>query len=347
MGYIRSAALRGFADEVTVLGGDPATYARAVGLRPDALLADDVLVRDEAAAQLLELAAHDLRRADLGLRIARRQDITTLGSLAVAIQHSPTLGDALDCTSRYLFVHNGSLSVRLGDDPRGARGVAGLHYGPAGEGLVQATDMGLAFAHGVITYLHGGPYGLLGVELPYRPAAEPAAYEAAFGAPVTFEAPGTAAVLRLPQALAAHRLAGVNAALRRLALAHLAAQTPLPGSGGGTSARVRAAVRESLGTGSVEIAAVARLLAVHHRTLQRRLEAEGTTFGALLDEVRRGEAHRLLTGTDLPLAQVSAMVGFAEQSALSRAARRWWGAAPRAVRGGATPDRASWGTLEG
>ncbi|HEY1135849.1 MAG TPA: AraC family transcriptional regulator, partial [Nocardioides sp.] len=216
---------------MTSLGGDPAAYARAVGLPPDALHADDELVRDEAVAEVLETAARDLRRPDLGLRIAQRQDITMLGSLAVAIQHSPTLGDALDCTSRYLFVHGGSLSVRLGDDPRGQHGVAGLHYGPAGEGLVQGTDLGLAFTHRTITYLHGGPYGLLGVELPYGPAGDPAAYEEVFGAPVTFHAPGGAAVLRVPQALAAHRLTGVNDTLRRLALAHLATQTPLPGAG--------------------------------------------------------------------------------------------------------------------
>ena len=46
----------------------------------------------------------------------------------------------------------------------------------------------------------------------------------------------------------------------------------------------------------------------------------------------RRTARRLLTTTDLPLGQVARMVAFAEQSALSRAARRWWDATPRQVR---------------
>ena len=51
-----------------------------------------------------------------------------------------------------------------------------------------------------------------------------------------------------------------------------------------------------------------------------------------LDDVRRAAAHRLITQTDLPLSQVTAMVGLAEQSALSRAARRWFGLSPRELR---------------
>ena len=334
MAYIRSAGLRGLRDEVTALGGDADRYAQAADLDPTALDSDDVLITDVAAATVLEVAARDLDRPDLGLRVAARQDISMLGSLAVAIQHSPTLGEALDCTSRYLFVHGGSLSVSLGPDPDGDPEVAGLRYGPAtADGPVQGTDLGVGFTHRTITYLHHGPYGLVGVDLPYEPVAPRSVYEEFFGAPVRFGRSDRAAVLRVPTRLTAHRLAGVNDTLRQLALAYLAAQSPSPHTTT-VAPRVRAAVQESLGTGPVEVPAVARLLTMHHRTLQRRLEAEGTTFGAIVEEVRRETVHRLLTRTDLPLGQVSAMAGFAEQSTLSRAVRRWWGRSPRQVRAG-------------
>jgi AraC-like DNA-binding protein len=68
--------------------------------------------------------------------------------------------------------------------------------------------------------------------------------------------------------------------------------------------------------------------------LQRRLAAESTTFEEILDGVRREAALRLITETDLPLAQVTALVGLTEQSALSRAGRRWFGQPPRALRRG-------------
>lgn len=101
-------------------------------------------------------------------------------------------------------------------------------------------------------------------------------------------------------------------------------------------------MHESLGTRPIETHAIATLLAMHPRTLQRRLEAEGTTFGAVVDDVRRHAAGRLLATTDLPIGQVAHMVGFAEQSALSRAARRWWDATPRQVRrSGRAPESRS------
>lgn len=334
MAHIRSACLRGLRATVAELGGDADLLARTAGVPVEALDSDDVLITERAAATLLEVAAATLRCPDLGLRVGSRQDITMLGSLAVAIQHSPTLGDAMECTSRYLFVHSGSLSLTVGPDPYGERGVAALLYGPAdATGPVQGTDSGLAFVHRTITYLAGGPYGLRSVELPYRPAAPLAVHEALYGAPVRAGRDVPAAVLRVPRHLMHHAMGAVNENLRQLALAFLAEQAPalVPA----VTPRVTAAVQESLGTRPVEVGAVAALLALHPRTLQRRLEAEGTTFATVVDDVRRHTARRLLTTTDLAIGQVAHLVGFAEQSALSRAARRWWGESPRAVRRGA------------
>ncbi|MFI7008498.1 AraC family transcriptional regulator [Streptomyces sp. NPDC050145] len=329
--YIRSAALRGFRSTVGELGGDGARFARAAGLEESALDSDDELIPEQAVATALEVAAHELRCPDLGLRMATRQDLSMLGSLAVALQHSPTLGDALECTSRYLFVHSRSLTLTLGEDPAGEPGTGALLYGPAtSAGPVQGTDCGLGFVHRTIGFLCGGPYGLRGVELPYRPAAPLSAHEAFFGAPVHIGRVQAYAALRLPRTLLTRPIGRVNENLRRLALAYLDEQAQ--GVTDTVTARVRAAIQESLATGSASTRTVASLLALHPRTLQRHLEAEGTTFGALLDDVRRHTARRLLLTTDLPIGQIAALLGFAEQSALSRASRRWWDASPRRVR---------------
>jgi hypothetical protein len=55
----------------------------------------------------------------------------------------------------------------------------------------------------------------------------------------------------------------------------------------------------------------------------------------LLHGVRRAAAYRLITQTPVSLTQITAMVGLTEQSALSRAARRWFGVSPRELRRGA------------
>ncbi|GAB4583612.1 AraC family transcriptional regulator [Nocardia sp. IFM 10818] len=333
MSVIRSAGLRGFRATVAELGGNAEEFAAACGLPVAALDADDLLVSDHAVAAVLELAAHRLHCPDLGLRTSLRQDLAMLGSLALAIRNSPTLAHVLECTSRYLFVHARALSLTMVPDPYGDRGVIALRYGVTAPGEptpVQGTDLGLAFVHHTIQLLAEDRYGLRSVELPYRPVAPIRVYEEFFGAPVRIERP--AALLRVPSTLATRPLSGADENLHRLAMAFLAQQ-----SGGAAQAlapRVRGTLQKLLGTTAPEIGAVARLLTIHPRTLQRRLAAEGTSFAALLDEVRRGEAHRYLTTTDMPMSQVASLLGLAEQSVFTRCCQRWWGTTPSAVRNG-------------
>jgi AraC-like DNA-binding protein len=333
MAMIRSAGLRGFRATVAELGGSADTYAHAAGLPAAALDTDDLLVPDHAMAHILNIAADDLACPDLGLRIAARQDLGMLGPLALAIQNSATLAEALECTSRYLFVHAQALSLSLEPDPYGAAGVAALRYGPplGRPAPVQGTDLGLGFLHRAIRFLVG-PYGLRSVELPYYPTASLATYETFFGAPVRTGC--TAAMLRVPIGLASRSLEGSDAHLRNLALAFLAEQAPHEQTD--LVQRVRAALSQSLGTAPAEIGTVARLLNVHPRTLQRQLRRRDTTFAAVLDEVRQQVARRYLTGTDLPMSQVAGLLGLSEQSALTRCCRRWWNATPTAIRRGRT-----------
>ena len=91
-------------------------------------------------------------------------------------------------------------------------------------------------------------------------------------------------------------------------------------------------VSESLPGPVPPLSEVARTLHLHPRTLQRRLVVVGTSFGQVVDDLRRDRAHRYITTTDLSLAQVADLVGFAEQSTLSHAVRRWFGLSPGELR---------------
>ncbi len=74
--------------------------------------------------------------------------------------------------------------------------------------------------------------------------------------------------------------------------------------------------------------------ALHHsvRTLCRRLSAEGTTFQAIKDEVRRDIAIRRLTRSEDPIAAIAFDVGFDNPTAFHRAFRHWTGSTPNAYR---------------
>lgn len=96
------------------------------------------------------------------------------------------------------------------------------------------------------------------------------------------------------------------------------------------SAQVVIAAMLETGTPNVERLAVAAGLSL--RTLQRRLKAEGTSFSELLEAERRKLVLAGLTQDAGLLSMVSASAGYARQSTLTRAVRRWTGRAPSALR---------------
>jgi AraC-like DNA-binding protein len=330
MSLVRSAALQKFRQCVTILGGNPDAFARQAGLPEGPLDTDEILIDDRTLAAVLEIAAVHLQCPDLGLRIGEAQDFGMLGPLSVAIQHSSSVADALECTSRFMFVHGRDLSISLVDDPDQVRGVVGVCYsfGAGVRPLPQATDMTMSFLHRAVRFLAGGDYGLRTVDLPHNPVAPPTRYEAVFGARVRFGRPE--ALLRVPKTLLSRRLEGVDDTLRTLALAFLSRHPRPPGPV--TSGKVRAVLDQSLGTGSIRLVDVATVLAVHPRTLQRQLAADGQTYASILDGVRRVRARAYLMTTDMPLSQVTNLIGLSDQAVLSRCARRWWGRTPSAVR---------------
>jgi AraC-like DNA-binding protein len=78
---------------------------------------------------------------------------------------------------------------------------------------------------------------------------------------------------------------------------------------------------------------VAAQLGLQERTLRRRLAAEDTSFGAIVDDVRRKLAIEYLQTTRMSVDDVAWKVGFSDSANLRRAVRRWTGLTVSEVRG--------------
>ena len=87
--------------------------------------------------------------------------------------------------------------------------------------------------------------------------------------------------------------------------------------------RVRAAIAGALSDGErPSLVSVARTIAVAPRTLQRRLAGDGWAFSALVDDVRRGTAERLLADPTLARGELAQLLGYRDTSALGKGLRR-------------------------
>jgi AraC-like DNA-binding protein len=102
-----------------------------------------------------------------------------------------------------------------------------------------------------------------------------------------------------------------------------------------TSERVQAALVELLPTGVTAMSDVARSLAVSPRTLQRRLQEEGTSYQASLNRTRESLARHYLRDGDMSVGQISYLLGYDTPSSFYRAFHSWTGQTPESARIGA------------
>ena len=97
-------------------------------------------------------------------------------------------------------------------------------------------------------------------------------------------------------------------------------------------ARCQSIILENLTSGALTTERIARELHMSPRTLTRRLEAKGTHLQKVLDDTRRSLAERYFADPQNSLSEVAFLLGFSQQSSLSRASRRWFGMPPKQYR---------------
>jgi AraC-like DNA-binding protein len=97
---------------------------------------------------------------------------------------------------------------------------------------------------------------------------------------------------------------------------------------GDVAATVRMRLLDALDTGLPSEEDIANSLHMSARTLQRRLKAENTTYGEVVQQTRLQLAQQLLASTDISATEVGLACGFGDASAFTRAFRRWTGTTP-------------------
>ncbi|MBN8464425.1 MAG: AraC family transcriptional regulator [Dechloromonas sp.] len=326
---LRAQSIVGFAPLVTELGGDARQLLRNAGLDPAELEQPDIYILHRAFIQLLEDAADGLRCPDFGLRLLDRQDLSVLGPIALAAQHAADLREAIDCLARYIHVQGSAWrlyllpqadpgQVMIAVDLRLRRPIARR----------QQMELAVGLAHKAIELLTGGRCMPLTTCLPHSRIAPLRSYRERLRGKLLFEQPG--AGIRISREDLGLPVNDGHAELADAALSYLQSQY---GRGEERLAvRVRALIRPLLAAGRCGVEHIAASLAMHPRTLHRRLTREGARFEEIKDDVRREMAQSLIAQAGLSMTQIASALGYAEQSALSRSCVRWFGHSPRCLR---------------
>lgn len=290
----------------------------------------------EAYCQLLLRAAERLNDPLLGLHLGQSIQPAHLGALGYVLLACENLGAALLRIQRYHrllhdinpiqhHVEGDSMVLQWGV----ARGKPGALFDETGiTAIVQ-------FARS----LCGRRLPVRGVDFVNPPPRQTQPFVDHFGCTVRWGQPVTRLVIPLESLQTPlHQpdpvLLGLMEEQVEAALAHL------PDSGD-LIELTRRVVRQLARHGVPELEQVAAELRLSPRVFYRRLAERGQQFRQLRDQALRELAELHLADARLTLADVSELLGYTEQSAFSRAFKRWSGQSPMSWRQGHRQDEPS------
>lgn len=309
---VRSAALTHFAELAAACGLDARALVAAAGLPPRCLGEPDLKVPAHLVGQLLEQAAAQAGEPAFGLRLAESRRLSNLGPLALLVRDEPTLRRALEALMQHIHVHNEAVAVQV--DEFGGLLAIRTELTHDGEGSQhQATELVVGVTCRVLQIFMGAHWHPRLVCFTHAAPPRLAVHHRVLGPAVEFghEFNGivcNAADLDAPNPGADPVMARYSQSLLAPALARSDRYVD----------RVRQLIVLLLPRGLCRVEVVAQHLGVDRRTVHRKLVDEDSSFSDLLEAERRALAARYVEGTDRPLTDIAALLGFSAPSVFSR-----------------------------
>ncbi len=287
----------------------------------------DARVSIAVAHKLLDAVVDAMSDPDFGLKAGRSISSSDIGALGYAMNSAASVRAAIEVAARYIRLINDGLAVRL--EVEGGNAIIRLENQvvlPRSAEDFMLSSFYCSHANRLLRdlskvecwFIHAEPDNTDEYQRTFAPST------------VRFAAPFCGIVfdeqyLENPLESADSKLHSV---LRKHAEQMLA---ELPKTHNLTE-KVRTLIAAELPHGQPRIGQIARQLSMSSRTLERRLENDGTTFTALLDDLRRGLAEKYVVSRDLSLSEVAFLLGFSHSAAFHRAFKRWTGQTPLVYR---------------
>jgi AraC-like DNA-binding protein len=324
--------VRGVFAEAIARGQEPAWLCAHFGVSAEQLADANARLPVDQLRRIWDELPRILHADDFGLSVARRAQATSaLGVIGHVVRAAATVGHGLRLALRYQRLVTEAIVARWlesGDEVRVSFEPAEVAFRPPRH----AIEFGLASLLLIVRGATDRP--LVPRHVAFRHARPPDDSEArrVFGCELTYAAPvDQVAFPRADLDLPVRSADPYLAALLQIRANELEEGLP---KALGFAARVRSVMCDTLADGETSVDAVARRLRVNRRSLQRGLQAEGTTFQQVLNELRRDLAMRHLEEGKLSQQEIAFLLGFSEQSAFQHAFVRWTGQPPGAYRAG-------------
>jgi len=313
-------------EALEALAIDPIPVLLDTGFAVDAFRDPNARLPASATAHLWRRASSRAADPAFGLFASRFVRPTTFHALGYAVFASTTLRDALHRLLRYSHVVSDAAELEL----ETTRTTARLKFviRPGEVPSAEALDAVMSLIVRTSRTLTDRSFSLLCVEQRRPPPFDESPYERFFRCPLAFAAKHDA--LTFDAAVLDRRLTTANPELARhnddLVQRYLADMRD-----GSIVDRVRKTLSEQL-SGDTSPGKVATMLGMSSRSLQRRLQEQGTSYVKVLADTRRELATGYLREHHWSITEIAFLLGFEDASAFARAFRSWTGTSPSEFR---------------
>ncbi|MFN8032014.1 MAG: AraC family transcriptional regulator [Mycobacterium sp.] len=307
-------------------GLDAAACLSGTGLSHDGLLDPDTeILPTQELAIIRNVIAQLGNRPGLGMEAGSRYNLADTGILGYALMSSPTFGDAIDVAWRYVALSASYLALSA---PKvvGAEAVVAIDDTQLPKDVRQfLIERDFAMVMRILPLLIGTDHPPMAFRLELVDLTLPVDAVEIHNVTLTVESTDRNALV-FPAGLINQPMPAADPQTAAICIRQCEQLLNRRGSRRGVAAEVRTRIIAD-STRIPSMAEVAKDMCITERTLRRRLTKEGTSFRALLDEVRATLADELLD-SGFTVEETAGRLGYSETPAFTRAYTRWNGHPP-------------------
>lgn len=295
----------------------------SMGIGLEAMASEETLVPRIQACRFIDTVARSEGIDQIGLEVGRRTSVRNLGKLGEMLSRSLTLYNLLKTLVRLMPMVDTGCRVWV-ESGNGSDGVRLCYRPDDGIGRTDCSAFSLLGLIDAVRMAAGSQWRPKKVWLEKAAGSDLERFEALSDAAA--ERHVDYAAFEIPRDCLSLPLAVSDGVATKQDTSNGAYDSNSPPED--LAGTVVSVIRGGFGAVMPTVELVAEMTGASIRTLQRRLRAEGASYGELIDRTRFESAVSLVGMSDVPIAEIARHLGYSESAPFSVAFRRWTGESP-------------------
>lgn len=301
---------------------------KEAGIKPEHLQMPGYRLSLYRVFRLLKLAERHTGDPMIGLQLGRHVDARAYEVLGYVLMSCNNLAEALQQLIRFdtLIWDVGGTTL----EGEGDKAVLELHPKNVPWVPPEAFEIAVSGQYAMGKWLTGLNDSPEAVSFRHSPRCDISVYEDVFQCEVLFRQPRTALIfskeyMSVPLRYADPSLKTMMEATGETMLKQYQQESNIANE-------ARAVIHKLLPTAEHDMEVVAQHLQLSPRVFSKKLQAAGYQYKDLVEEVRRDLADYYLSSQSMSITDIAFLLGYSEQSAFSRAFKKWTGYSPKDYR---------------